>query len=339
MLENAKLTKTYDLLIKTVIIIASYAYIYYQVFYSENYKMLFKSFKSLILNGSLLFPFLIIFILMLVNWSLEALKWKYMIAKVEKISFIRSFKAILAGISVSSFTPNRVGEFFGRVFILKVANPWKAIFITLIGSMSQLLITILAGSISLALLGNLYFKTNEQNLRIFFYAALFIISIADICFIMMYFNVSFLNSFINRIIKKRWRRIRSYLNVFSAFTVRELNNVFWLSFLRYCVFTFQFYILLKAFQIPVSLFESVMLTSFIYFAMAAIPTIALAELGIRGSVAVGVITFYFETIRGAESINPLAIIAASSVLWLVNLALPAIVGTFFVGRLHFFSKK
>jgi len=73
--------------------------------------------------------------------------------------------------------------------------------------------------------------------------------------------------------------------------------------------------------------------------MAAIPTIALAEIGIRGSVAVYVFKFYFEYIHNTEVINPLAIIAASSVLWLVNLALPAIVGTFFVGRLHFFSKK
>ncbi len=339
MLEKAKLTKTYDRLIKTVIIIASYAYIYFQVFHGENYKLVLDNFKHLILNGSIIIPLIIVFFLMFINWSVEALKWRYMIAKVEKIIFIRSFKAILAGISVSSFTPNRVGEFFGRVFILKVANPWKAIFITLIGSMSQLLVTILAGSFSLTILGKMYFQSNEQNLRIFFYTIVFILLIADIGLVMMYFNVSFIITFINRIIKKRWKRIRSYMIVFSAYSNKELAHIFWLSFLRYCIFSFQFYILLKAFQVPVSLAESLLLISFIYFAMAAIPTIALAELGIRGSVAVGVFSFYFNTIHYNDAINPIAIIAASSVLWLINLALPAIIGTFFVGRLHFFYRK
>ncbi len=339
MLEKAKLTKTYDLLIKTIIIIASYSYIYYQLFYGENYRTVFQTFKHLILNGSLAFSLILVFLLMLANWSIEAFKWRFMISKIEDISFFSSLKGILAGISVGTFTPNRVGEFMGRVFNLKIASPWKAIFISIIGSMSQLLVTFLLGSISIAILGEMYFKVHDQNLRFFFYVFLFLLLIIDIIFILMYFNVSFINSFINKRIKKRWKRIRSYLYVFSIFNNKELLKVLSLSFIRYSIFSFQFYILLAAFQVPISMFESIILTSFIYFAMAAIPTIALAEVGIRGSVAIGVFSYYFEYLRSYEAINPLAILAASSVLWLINLAIPAIIGNFYVGNLHFFYKK
>ncbi|MFA6401838.1 MAG: hypothetical protein WCX31_09470 [Salinivirgaceae bacterium] len=58
--------------------------------------------------------------------------------------------------------------------------------------------------------------------------------------------------------------------------------------------------------------------------MTFIPTFALAELGVRGSVAVLVI----------GTLSPLssAIIAASVLLWIINLALPALVGAQFLYR-------
>ena len=55
--------------------------------------------------------------MMFLNWLVEALKWRYMISKIENISIMTAYRAVLTGITVSTFTPNRIGEYGGRVFV------------------------------------------------------------------------------------------------------------------------------------------------------------------------------------------------------------------------------
>ena len=50
----------------------------------------------------------VIILMMFLNWFLEALKWRFLISKIEQISIKRSIRAIFSGITVSAFTPNRV---------------------------------------------------------------------------------------------------------------------------------------------------------------------------------------------------------------------------------------
>ena len=74
-----------------------------------------------------------------------------------------------------------------------------------------------------------------------------------------------------------------------------------------------------------------MMISLTYFVMTAIPTIAITELGVRGSVAV-----YFIGLLTANVSN---IFMASSMLWLINLAVPALIGVVFIFQLRFFRKS
>ena len=90
-----------------------------------------------------------IVLMMFLNWFLEALKWQFLISKIEQISIIRSIRAIFSGITVSAFTPNRVGEYGGRVFCLEKADRIQAVLITVIGSMAQLVTTIFFGCMGL----------------------------------------------------------------------------------------------------------------------------------------------------------------------------------------------
>ena len=65
--------------------------------------------------------------------------------------------------------------------------------------------------------------------------------------------------------------------------------------------------------------------------MTIIPTIALTELGVRGSVAL-----YFI---GLISSNDIGIVTASFTLWFINLAIPAIIGSAFVLRMNIFKSR
>ena len=86
------------------------------------------------------------------NLALEALKWHELTRSFTKISFWRKFKAVLAGNTIGIFTPNRVGEYGGRLLFVEEGQGWKAVISTVVGSMAQLLVLLSAG-----LLGGIYF--------------------------------------------------------------------------------------------------------------------------------------------------------------------------------------
>jgi hypothetical protein len=68
-----------------------------------------------------------------------------------------------------------------------------------------------------------------------------------------------------------------------------------------------------------------------FLILAIVPTIALAELGVRGKISI----FLF----GAFSTNTLGIVLTASTIWLINLILPALAGSLFVLGIKFFRNK
>ena len=86
-----------------------------------------------------------------VNYGLEALKWQQLTKKLEQFSFLTAFKSVLAGCSVTMLTPNRVGEYGGRIMYVKEDNRIAAIPITMLGGISQLFLTIILGTVGLVI--------------------------------------------------------------------------------------------------------------------------------------------------------------------------------------------
>jgi len=105
--------------------------------------------------------FWLVFALMPINWGIESKKWQLLVHHVETFSFSRAFKSVLSGCSVTMLTPNRVGEYGGRILYVKPANRIKAISLTLVGSISQLLVTMVMGSVGLLYLR--YLSHNNKS--------------------------------------------------------------------------------------------------------------------------------------------------------------------------------
>ena len=82
-------------------------------------------------------------------------------------------------------------------------------------------------------------------------------------------------------------------------------------------------------------FKAFELISMTYFVMTAIPTIALIDLGIRGSVA---IYFIGQMVLEANGLHT-GILLASMAVWMVNLAFPALIGLLFINRLKLMRKS
>ena len=263
---------------------------------------------------------------MFVNWSIDAIKWQFLVSKLEKVSFWLALKAVFLGITVSIFTPNRIGEFGGRVFCLQQADRLKAVLVTIFGNITQLVITIIFGVLAFLFFSSQYnyllFTKSDYGIYI-----LLVLSLVVLLFLMyLLYNVSQLSSLFSR--WKFLEKYKSYAPVFSLFSAKDISKVLFLSILRYAVYSFQFYLLIKFVNIEIYFLQSMTMSALTFLSMSLIPTIALTELGVRGSVAI----YFF----GFISSNALAIMTASFALWVINLVLPAIIGVFFVYQLKFF---
>jgi hypothetical protein len=336
---NLHKNKTYNLIVRLIIIFATYYFIYKQIFYHKKLDYVVQTFVESIDKSYIIIFFCWICILMFVNWGIESLKWQYLINKIERVSFLKAFEAVLSGVSVSVFTPNRMGEWFGRVFILEKSNPWKGVFITMIGSFSQLLITIIAGSLSLLIYIPIYFKGEDFYSPYLYYGIIFIVLIIITTLVLIFLNVTALPRFVGHLVSKRIGKFNEYFSVISQYTTFELATVLLLSFLRYIIFTLQFYLFLMSYSVEIPFLQGIMIITIIFLIMTAIPSVTLAELGIRGSVSLYFINSYFEQFGTVSDKLDIGIVSSSSSLWLINLVIPAFIGTLFVYRLKFFRKR
>ncbi|TSA30552.1 MAG: UPF0104 family protein [Bacteroidetes bacterium] len=337
-INRTKIGKTYNKLIQVAILALTYGFIYDQVFYRKNLPDILDAVSEDLGRSGFLWNLGLVILLMFLNWAIEAVKWQYLMAKIERISFWKSYQAILTGVTISSFTPNRIGEYFGRVFILNTASRIEGILVTILGSMSQLLITIFTGSIAMLAFIPL-FLTRYWSFSGYLYYILGALVVGfNVLILAFYFNVSFLSTLKEKILRNGLKRVRKFFRIFAFYHNRELIRVLLYSFVRYLVFSCQFYLLLQLFGVPVPYPEALMLISLIYFVMAVIPTIALTELGIRGSVALYFFGIYFSgTTIDMDPVN-VGILASSTLLWAINLGFPSLVGSIFVFRLKFFRK-
>jgi uncharacterized membrane protein YbhN (UPF0104 family) len=134
---------------------------------------------------------------------------------------------------------------------------------------------------------------------------------------LIYFQVNSFENYFNRF---EYFKKRQLFSALSTFTRKELFKILALSFLRYLVFFLQFFLVLKAVGVNISNFQEIMLIPLCFMITSCIPTLLISEIGVRGSVAL----FIFGVVSDME----IEIILASILLWLINVAVPALLGVF-----------
>ena len=104
-------------------------------------------------------------------------------------------------------------------------------------------------------------------------------------FLALYYNISLIYVLVEKYLSKKWKRFKSYVAVFKKYSNKELSRALMYSLIRYLIFNVQFYLLLRILGVNLPFIHSLFLTSALYYALTIIPTIALTELGIRGSLS------------------------------------------------------
>ena len=273
-----------------------------------------------------------VILLMVFNWGIEALKWKILVKHIEDISFVTAFKGVLAGVSLAINTPNRIGEYFGRIIYLSEGNRLRAISLTLVGSTSQLIITVIFGTIGLFFLRrNLVDTTNGAIGLSMLWINIIIYGATGIAIILLliYFRLSFITRAIEKI--PFVAKYAFFIQKLGEFEWPELLKVLCLSLLRYGVFILKYVLLLQVFEVDIGVWNACQLIFIMFLILAVVPTIALAELGLRGQV--GLLLF------GLFSGNSLGIVLTASGIWIINLVVPALAGSLFILGKKFFRNK
>lgn len=260
-----------------------------------------------------------VMLLMVVNWSLEAIKWKISVKEIQQVSFLKALRAVLSGVSFSVSTPNRVGEYLGRVLYMDDGNRLKTISITIVGSISQLIITLLMGAIGLIVLkpaieaGQII---SPMWMNVILYGVMIVLAGVSL----FYFKLSWLIKLVDKLPgSKKFVYLVEALEGFGATLLLKLLS---LSLFRFIVFIVQYYLLFRLFSVELSWAQCFWTVSVSFLVMAVIPTIAIAELAQRGKVV--------TTITGLYSVNELGITFATAGIWFINLILPAIIGSLLI---------
>lgn len=254
--------------------------------------------------------------LMLLNWGIEARKWRLLLVDVERLSGWRSFAATLAGCGVSLITPNRTGEFVGRVLFVRPGSRIAAASLTVLGNISQVLVTLMMGSLAFALLLLLDRPLPLAGgwlLGALITASLIFSVIAAVLFL----QPGLLRQVLD--VVPVLRRHHDRFRVLGEVPPSRLLVALVLSVLRYGVFAFQFVLLLRVFGSEVRAVDAFMAIPAIFLLTTLVPTVMLTELGVRMSAAHLILQPLGDT--GA------AALFATSALWAINVLLPAVIGS------------
>ena len=147
---------------------------------------------------------------------------------------------------------------------------------------------------------------------------------------LFYFRLSWLTRWIDRLPNSN--KFSYLVKALENFDATILLGLLSLSALRFFVFILQYYLLFVLFDVDVSWWQAFWAVSVSFLVMAVIPTLAIAELGLRGEISIRLI--------GLFSSNSLGIWMASMTIWLVNLILPAVAGSLLIlGLRKIFSNK
>jgi hypothetical protein len=244
------------------------------------------------------------------NWGIEARKWQRMAAALQPVGYTKALQASLYAVCAGFVTPNRLGEWLGKISVFSSGNRMRGVPLSLVSSCAQLLVTLVFGCTALFVLkgslpGDAHYHTVALSIGL--------VAIAVLCIYLFVLRGSL--SQVHALRNYAW--LRNVVHAPRVSTNALVETVLW-SALRYMVFTLQFILLLKACGVALPLMQSALLVCVIFFYLTAVPVPTAAEPGLRGNVAL----FFLSSAIP----HPLGIVCAATLLWLVNLALPALAG-------------
>jgi len=289
-------------------LVVGFAFLFIYLKLTTNNDLSFAEFKTQI---TLLFsnPFWLFIILLLftdANLLLEIKKWQLLVNIEKRINFFEAMEQVLASFTISIITPNRIGEYGAKVLFFEKKLRKKVLVLNFITNSYQLFATLLFGASGFYFFTLKYtFKNPFISINLWlFYFALFILLIALIYVF-------------------KWQKKVVKLKMYwKSISVKNHFLILGLSVTRFLIFSHQFYFLLYLFNVEIAYSTAISLIFCMYLLASVLPSLAIFDWAIKGSIALWLFQF--------EKINEVTIITITTLMWMLNFGLPALLGSVFV---------
>ncbi|GAB3538222.1 hypothetical protein GCM10027443_32730 [Pontibacter brevis] len=311
---------------KALVVLLTFYLLYYTIFTAPDTLLTWSSILQHALQSPRRFLVVLAAVLIPVNWGFEAKKWQLLGQKIEHLSFRQAYRAVMVGLTLGFVTPNRLGDYAGRVLALKSEERLRAVGAIFIGRFCQLVATILAGSFGLVYFIFRFYLAQYPAVSMSVMVLLLGLNVASL---LLLYNAGAMVAVVGGI--RPLRKFVSYLSVMSAYTSPEMTRVLLLSLGRYFVFLIQFVLLLLLFGVQLRPIEYISGVSGTFFLKSIVPSVSLlSDLGVRELSAM-----YLFGLLGQVRLQ---VLSASLSLWLLNIAVPSAVGLVFVLHLRLTRK-
>jgi hypothetical protein len=301
--------QTHSKLFKTIFTVFILAAVYYH--WSETFRN--KSFSAgdlvQALNSNWQMMVLLL-VLSPINTLFESFKWQ-MLNQSLNLSISRSIKSIYVGNAAGLLTPMRAGEYFGRLIFVPKDRISNAIASNLYCSLAQNTINTIFGTICL-----FWMSTDLlPELIVFKSGFLWVSGIMLIVFLILFYNAPYIIA--------RLKMYFPYINRYIATPEIPhdglLSKILFWSLMRYGIYFSQYILAIYALGIEPSFQHACMAVGVIFLLQTAfvlppaLSMVARIELAVLVWQGIGVSTYLI----------PLAAL----LLWIVNVATPAIIGS------------
>lgn len=251
---------------------------------------------------------LVALILLPLNIGLQLIKWKVLLNAFDKnITFTETSRSIMHGLVLGSITPAHIGEFAGRLIVLKKIPRSVVVGLTLLDKLQIMAVFAVFGVMS-----SMYFfgaRDWEVHIATVVIAFPFLVVAAkpDIL-------AKILNQF--RFLGKERPWYDEFLGSLTILKGKLFVVTFVFTFLFYGVLYLQFYFLLNAF-FQTFLWQVFLGFSAMMFYKSLVP-ISIGDIGVREATAI----FFLSPV----GVPQVAAFNASLLLAIINVFLPAIIG-------------
>ena len=312
---------------KIGVVLLTLGLLYHSVFAAPDTAAAWRQLLTSALGGAGRGPVLAALALVPLNWGLEAWKWHRLARPLHPhLTFGRSLRAVLVGGTLGFATPNRVGDYAGRLLEMP-GKRLPALGAVWLGRYCQLVATVLAGVLGLLYFGLNFYLKGYPAAQLSLITTALVLSAAVL---LPVYRARLLLALLG--VWRPLRRFRPALAVLPTYRARAVSIVLGLAGLRYAVFCGQFLLLLNAYGVRVETGPALAGVAGTFLLKSLVPSLnALADVGVRELSA----THLF----GLLGQPALPVLSASLSLWVINIALPSAAGLLLIPGLRVLRSK
>lgn len=248
------------------------------------------------------------------NWGIEVYKWHLLIGPRLGTFWKTAVKGVLTGTTFGVFTPNRIGEFIGKTLALHPDYRVSGVVLSMINGVSQTMATLTFGIIgflylveilAIESLGFLGVRILQMMLIALWLLSMFI-----------YFNINRVTEWLRNI--SILNQYKNQLELAGGLSTRLLNSLYIYSLIRFSSFILQYCIVFSVLVENPNWVEIAGISMVSLFSSTVLSFIPVPDVLIKQAVALS----FFSLVQFDLTIAATGVFA----VWLVNVAVPAIIG-------------